>query len=75
MPSLASRLTALERTIPEKRVIFFGWMREEGTEITKVSCGGEKWVRHESETEQDFLSRVRKELEITGPYPRIGMVS
>jgi len=66
---------AIERVIPEKRVIFFGWMREEGTEITKVSSGGEKWVRQESEAEQEFLSRVRKELEVTGPYPRLGIVS
>jgi len=75
MPSLAARLTAIERVTPEKRVIFFGWMREEGTEITKVSSGEEKWTRQESETEQQFLGRVGKELEVSGPYPRFGIVS
>ena len=75
MPNLVSRINALEKRIPEKRVILMSWMREEGKEVTQVSSGSEKWTRSDSETEDEFLSRVRQEMEVTGPYPRFGFIS
>ena len=51
------------------------WMREEGKEVTQVSSGSEKWTRSDSETEDEFLSRVRQEMETSGPYPRFGFIS
>ena len=58
MPNLVSRINALEKRIPEKRVILMSWMREEGKEVTQVSSGSEKWTRSDSETEDEFLSRI-----------------
>jgi hypothetical protein len=75
MRNLERRLKRVETRVPEKRVIFVCTLGLEGDEITKVSSGEEKWTRQESETEQEFLGRVRKELEVTGPYPRFGIVS
>ena len=63
MPNLVSRINALEKRIPEKRVILMSWMREEGKEATQVSSGSEKWTRSDSETEDEFLSRVRQEMD------------
>jgi hypothetical protein len=75
MRDLERRLKKLETRVPEDRVIFISWLRDPGEELTRVASGDEKWTRQESETEQQFLGRVRKELEVIGPYPRFGIVS
>lgn len=75
MRSIERRIKKLEARSPENRVIFVSWLRAPGEEVTEVTSGDQKWIRMDSETEQEFLSRVRKGLEVTGPYPRFGMVS
>jgi hypothetical protein len=67
-------MTALEANIPEKRLIFVSWLREPGKEISKVTSGGVTWLRNPSESEQEFLKRVRKEIRPSGPHPQFGFV-
>ena len=75
MRSLERRIKKLETQVPKNRVIFVSWLREPDEGIKAVTSGNQKWVRIDSETEQEFLGRVRRELEVAGPYPRFGMVS
>ena len=72
---LSNRLSALERSLPKKEVIFVSWMREEGTEITKAKNGQQTWTRTTEETEREFRDRVKSEVTVRGPYPEFIFVS
>jgi hypothetical protein len=74
MPALASRITALEANISENPVIFVSWLREPSKEISKVTSGDVTWLRDASESEQEFLKRVRKDIRPSGPHPQFGFV-
>ncbi len=74
MPALASRITSLEANISENRVIFVSWLREPGKEISKVTSGGVTWLRDSSESEQEFLKRVKREVKPGSPHPQFGFV-
>ena len=60
---------------PENPVIFVCTPGLEGDKITRVSSGEEKRIRQKFETKKGFLSRAREELEVTGPYSRLGIMS
>jgi hypothetical protein len=72
---LSNRLSALERSLPKKEVIFVSWMREEGVEITEAKNGQQTWTRTTEETETEFRDRVKSEVTVRGPYPEFIFVS
>lgn len=55
--NLENRLRKLESINPfEPKIIFVRF----GDDVRVLSCAGEKFYRNENESEDDFLSRVKK---------------
>ncbi len=61
---LETRLKRLEESFPKRTVMFFrSFCMDHGSVAKTATEGGKKWVREESESEKEFLARVKAGLD------------